>query len=131
VFGDDPGMAKATNVFYHPAASDRPTSRPEASDPPRLPALSDREIDTRLSEETELVRRYIEMATDTLSKDSLLTHRHPRISKDLRQAGSLLKQLAGVVSAADKDLAAEQVMSAELRARLTRKPLKPLFTSAH
>lgn len=122
---------RKSNIVYHPAAAEQLGKSPVRRTAPSLPTPSSKLIDIRLSEEIDLVRRYIEMATNTFSQDDLLRHRHPRLSEDLRVAADLLREVSAVVMAADKESAAEQVVSKEIKARLTRKPIKPLFTSAH
>jgi hypothetical protein len=120
-----------SNIVYHPSAAERLNKRSVRRSSPSLPTPSNKLIDIRLSEEIDLVRRYIEMATNTFGQDDLLRHRHPRLTEDLRIAADLLREVSAVVMAADKDAAAELVVSEEMKARLTRKPIRPLFTSAH
>jgi hypothetical protein len=131
-------MRRASNILYHPAAAgmDRPRNEEDkrvglarSADP--LPAASDCQVDVRLAEELETIRRYVEMASRILATDATVCHRHPAMARDLQNAQKVLGQLAAIVAAADKDAAIERIALPELKARMLRKPIRPMFESAH
>ncbi len=131
-------MRRASNILYHPAAAgtDRPRDEEgkraglaRSADP--LPAASDCQVDVRLAEELETIRRYVEMAGRILATDATLCHRHPAMARDLQNAQKVLGQLAAIVAAADKDAAIDRIALPELKARMLRKPIRPMFESAH
>ncbi|HEX9965923.1 MAG TPA: hypothetical protein VGB04_13190 [Allosphingosinicella sp.] len=94
--------------------------------PPDRPARSGREIDLRVAEEVELAARHIEQVGDALVSDPAFLHRHGATLQALDLINQNLRHLAAVVSAADKEGAAERISLEELRRRLTRKSIRAI-----
>lgn len=93
---------------------------------PSRPARSEREIDLRIAEEVELAARHIEHLGAALVGDPAFLHRHGASLQALDLINQNLRHLASVVSAADKEAAAEEISLEELRRRLTRKSIRAI-----
>lgn len=94
--------------------------------PPSRPAQSEREIDLRVAEEVELAARHIEQVGAALVSDPAFLHRHGATLQALDLINQNLRHLASIVSAADKESAAERISLEELRRRLTRKSIRAI-----
>jgi len=97
--------------------------------PPERSALSDEPLDHRLAEELDCIQRHLEQLGAVLAGNPLLVHRHATQLQSIDLVNQVLGHLSRIVSAKDKELAVEQVSLRELRCRLQRRPLTPLFES--
>ena len=96
--------------------------------PERSPP-SDEPLDHRLAEELDCIQRHLEQLGAVLAGNPLLVHRHATQLQSIDLVNQVLGHLSRIVSAKDKELAVEQVSLRELRCRLQRRPLTPLFES--
>jgi hypothetical protein len=94
--------------------------------PPPRPAPSANPLDHRLSEELEFIVRQLEQLGGTLSNDPILLHRHSAELQSIDLMKQSLRHLAQVIAADDKAYAADLVTLTALKARLQRKPLRPI-----
>lgn len=94
--------------------------------PPPRPAPSANQLDHRISEELEFIVRQLEQLGGTLSNDPILLHRHSAELQSIDLMKQSLRHLAQVVAAQDKAHAADLVTLTALKARLQRKPLRPI-----
>ena len=94
--------------------------------PPARPAPSKKLIDHRVAEEIEFIVRQLEQLGGVLANDPILLRRHAAELQSIDLMKQSLRHLAQVVSAEDSALATELVTLTELKARLKRKPLKPI-----
>ena len=69
------------------------------------------------------------MLGDVLVNDPVLVHRHAAPLQGLDLINQVLGHLATIMSKDDKEAAVEQVSLRDLKARLQRKPLRPLSFS--
>lgn len=77
----------------------------------------------RIAEELGYVARMLEALGDDLASDRHVTARHGAKLQNLDVAMQTLGHLAIVLTAADRRSAIQKIGMAELRRRLTRKPL--------
>lgn len=91
--------------------------------PPR-PARTQNELDERIAEELELIVRQLGQVGDLLSDDPILLHRHSVQLQSIDLMQQVLGHLGNIVKSGDKKMAADQVTLSELKARLTRRPLR-------
>ncbi|MGZ8337617.1 MAG: hypothetical protein ACXWU1_13235 [Allosphingosinicella sp.] len=133
-------MTRPANLSYLPNALPAGDAETGAAEPltsrvarpaQPIPARSGSLVDERLVEEIETLRRYLETANYLLGQDATLRYRYATELTNLRHVEKTLGQIAGVVAAADKDGAIDRLANAELKARLQRKPIAPLFESKH
>jgi hypothetical protein len=94
--------------------------------PPPRPAPSTDQLDHRISEELEFIVRQLEQLGGSLTNDPILLHRHSAELQSIDLMKQLLRHLAQVIAAQDKAHAAELVTLTALKARLQRKPLRPI-----
>jgi uncharacterized coiled-coil protein SlyX len=97
--------------------------------PPERPGPSDDPLDQRMAEELECVRRHVEQLGAVLANNPMLVSRHSTQLQSIDLVSQVLGHLSRIVAAKNKELAVEQVSMRELRSRLQRKPLAPLFQS--
>ena len=96
--------------------------------PERSPP-SDDPLDHRLAEELDCVTRHLEQLGAVLANNPVLVHRHATQLQSIDLVNQVLGHLSRIISAEDKELAVEQVSLRDLRSRLQRRPLAPLFES--
>lgn len=106
-----------------PSEVKRPLFKPA---PPRL-AASEAEIDHRISEELQTIRRRLEQLGDVLSRETILLHRYGSQLQSIDLMMQQLGHLATVIGTGDKAAAAEEVSLQELRQRLTRKSIRAIL----
>lgn len=94
--------------------------------PPPRPAPSTSLLDHRVAEEMEYIVRQLEQLGGILANDSILLVRHAAQLQAIDLMKQSLRNLASVVAAEDKALAADLITLTELKARLRRKALKPI-----
>lgn len=95
-------------------------------DPPPLPkALIPTEDPLRLhlAQELDYARRMLDLMGDELAADPTVIVRHTRSLQSIDIIGQMLGHIAAVVRSSDPPGAVERIGMAELKARLTRKPL--------
>lgn len=95
--------------------------RPLFKEPPPRPALSSQDIDHRIAEEIEMIRRRLDQIGDALIGDPILLHRHATALQGLDLTNQVLAHLAEVIKAEDKTAGADAVRMDDLRARLKRR----------
>jgi len=93
--------------------------------PPSEPnlAATDDQLRLRLAEELDYARRILDIMGDDLTGDSAMVVRHARSLQSIDIVGQMLGHLATVIRSCDPDAAIERIGMAELKARMTRKPL--------
>jgi len=94
--------------------------------PPPRPAPSTSELDHRIAEEMEYIVRQLEHLGASLANDPILLRRHSAELQSIDLMKQSLRHLAQVISAQDKAFAADLVTLTDLKAKLQRKPLKPI-----
>ena len=94
--------------------------------PPPSPGRSDDLLDQRIAEELDLVVRKLEQLGSVLVGDPILLHRHAQQLQSIDLMQQILGHLGRVVGAGDKEMALDRVTLVELKARLTRKALRPI-----
>jgi hypothetical protein len=130
-------MSRPSNLSYLPNAlpADEEEAKPLRRSVVRraspLPARSASLVDERLHEEIETLRRYLETAGYLLGQDAAVRYRFATELTNLKHVEKMLGQIGEIVAAADKDGAIDRLASAELKARMQRKPIAPLFESKH
>jgi len=102
-------------------ASMNPAKRPLFKEPPARPAVSSQDIDHRIAEEIEMIRRRLDQIGDALIGDPILLHRHSAALQGLDLTNQVLAHLAEVIKAEDKTAGADAVRMDDLRARLKRR----------
>jgi len=85
--------------------------------------LSASELERRLGEEIDFVRRLIDGLGEELSEDAGIVHRHLGALQNLDRASQVLEHIGAILSAPDRIAAAQSVTMQELRERLLRKPI--------
>lgn len=85
--------------------------------------LDPRQIDARVSEELEYVRRLLDMMGDQFASDPMILQRHGRVMQGFDLAGQILGHIAKLLLAEDRRSAVERIGMHELRARLKRPSL--------
>lgn len=107
--------------------SDTSSKRPAIFKPaPLRPGASSDPLDRRIVEEVECIRRHIELLGGILANDPILLHRHGRQLQSIDLINQVLGHITRVIAAEDKELTVQQVSMQDLRARLERKPLRPI-----
>ena len=107
--------------------AETPSKRPTIFKPaPPRPAPSQDELDHRIAEELDYIRRHLELLGGILANDPILLHRHGQQLQSIDMINQLLGHLGRVIASGDKQLAADQITLQDLRARLLRRPLRPL-----
>jgi hypothetical protein len=107
--------------------SEEGVARPSLFKPaPPRPAPSTNLIDHRVAEELEYIVRKLEQLGGILANDPILLRRHAYELQSIDMMKQILRNLAQIVAAQDKALAAEQVSLTELKSRLQRKALTPI-----
>jgi hypothetical protein len=94
--------------------------------PPPRPAPSTSELDHRIAEEMEFIVRRLEQLGARLANDPILLGRHSAELQSIDLMKQSLRHLAQVIAAEDKAFAAGLVTLTELKAKLQRKPLRPI-----
>ena len=94
--------------------------------PPPRPAPSSNQLDHRIAEEMEFIVRQLEQLGASLSNDPILLRRHAAELQSIDLMKQSLRNLANVVAAEDKAFAADLITLTELKAKLQRKPLRPI-----
>jgi hypothetical protein len=94
--------------------------------PPARLQPSGNALDQRIAEELEFVARQLERLGGILAEDSILVLRHAAPLQSIDLMKQTLGHLGRVVAAEDKGAAADLVSLPTLKARLQRKPLRPL-----
>jgi len=94
--------------------------------PPAEPARSTDPIEQRIVEELALVARHLEQLGGLLAAEPMLIAKYGRQLQAIDLMEQILGHLGGVVGAADKAAAVERISLAELKARLQRKPIRPI-----
>ena len=133
-------MTRPTNLSYLPTA--RPADEEEAQGAdatkrsltrplPPTPGRSDNLLDVRLSEEIDMLRRYLETAGYLLNQDAQMRYRYATELGNLKHVEKMLGHVARIVEAADKEGAIDRVADADMRARLRRRPITPWYESKH
>lgn len=102
-------------------ASMSPAKRPLFKEPPPRPAVSSQDIDHRIAEEIEMIRRRLDQIGDALIGDPILLHRHSTALQGLDLTNQVLSHLADVIRTDDKLAGADAVRMDDLRARLKRR----------
>ncbi len=128
-------MRSKSNIAYHPTAlnareEEEPSGRITRETGP-IPMRSANPVDERLHEEFETLRRWIDLAASVLERDPILRQRHAGELKSLNQVSSTIGQLNRVIIASDKKDAIDRIEIHELKARLQRRSIEPLFESKH
>jgi hypothetical protein len=104
-----------------------PCGRPSLfKPPPPRPAPSDNQLDHRMAEEMEVIVRKLEQLGATLANDPILLHRHSAELQSIDLMKQSLRHLGQITAAQDKAFAADLVSLTDLKARLQRKPLRPI-----
>ncbi|MGZ8310877.1 MAG: hypothetical protein ACXWUX_05350 [Allosphingosinicella sp.] len=102
-------------------------ARPKLFKPARpKPEPSTDPLEHRIAEELDCIRRHLELLGGTLAGDPILLHRHAAQLQSIDQINQILGHLSQVVAAGQKAMAVDQVTLQDLRARLLRRPLRPL-----
>lgn len=96
--------------------------------PPRL-APSRSQLDLRLAEELDFIRRRLDLIGGLITEDPVLLRRHATSLQDIDLINQTLGHLGKVIAAEDKDAAAERISLAELKGRLLRKPIASIVSS--
>ena len=93
--------------------------------PPRAPALipTEDELQLRLAEEVEYVRRMLEAMGDSLSNDPAILVRHSVALQSVDVIGQILGHIANVIRSSDPEEAVERIGMGDLKGRLTRKSM--------
>lgn len=109
------------------APADAPAARPSIFKPapPPLPD-SENMLDHRLAEEIDCIVRRLELVGGVLVDDPAVLARHGVTLQSIDLVNQLLRHLSRVVIAADKDAAVERIGMVDLKARLTRKPVRSI-----
>jgi len=94
--------------------------------PPPKPQLSRKALDHRIAEELDYVARQLERLGGILTEDSILVLRHAGPLQSIDLMKQTLGHLARVVAAEDKQAAAGLISLPSLKAKLQRKPLRPV-----
>jgi hypothetical protein len=105
--------------------SGRPLFRP----PPPTLAPSRSQLDLRLAEELDFIRRRLDLIGGFLTEDPVLLRRHATSLQDIDLINQTLGHLGKVIAVEDKDAAAERISLAELKGRLLRKPIASILSS--
>ena len=114
-----PGQARVDAIQF---ALRRGEAPPEEAPPPSMPvAVVD--LDQRIAEEIEVVRRLLETVGDELSDDMELLQRYGDSLQRFDFGCQALSHLAAVLSATDRAAAVSAVTMEELRNRLLQKPV--------
>ncbi|MEP7005663.1 MAG: hypothetical protein ABI810_06755 [Sphingomonas bacterium] len=114
-----PGQARVDAIQF---ALRRGEAPPEEAPPPTMPvAVAD--LDQRIAEEIEVVRRLLETVGDELSDDMELLQRFGEALQRFDFGCQTLSHLAAVLSAPDRAAAVAAVTMEELRNRLLQKPV--------
>jgi hypothetical protein len=92
--------------------------------PPPRPAPSTSLIDHRIAEELEYITRQLEQIGGILAEDPILVRRHAGPLQSIDTMKQSLRNLANVVAAEHKSLAADRITLPGLKARLQRKALR-------
>lgn len=98
--------------------------RPIRRDAPALRAVPDRtqnQLDLRLGEELDYVRRMLDALGDQLAGDPILIRRHAVALQSLDIVGQILNHVGNVIRSSDPKFTVEDIGMSDLRARLTRK----------
>lgn len=102
-------------------ASMTPAKRPLFKEPPPRPAVSSNEIDHRIADELDMIRRRLDQIGDALIADPILLNRHATSLQGLDLTNQVLAHLAEVIKTDDKVKGADAVKMDDLRARLKRR----------
>jgi hypothetical protein len=94
--------------------------------PPPRPAPSSNQLDHRIAEELEFIVRQLEQLGASLSNVPIQLSRHSAVLQSIDLMKQSLRHLAQVIAAEDKAFAADLVTHTGLKAKLQRKPLKPI-----
>jgi hypothetical protein len=133
-------MSRASNISYLPSAaaaaeivssSDQPKRRLVFREGAKLPARSEEIVDERLGEELETFHRWIANIAGSLAVDPIIRNRYAFELKNLERVSSEIGQVGSIVAAADKAQAIERLTAPELKARLQRKAIAPMFEAKH
>lgn len=130
-------MTKASNIHFHPAFltsvdESAPDPRPNLERPcAPIPASSEKVLEQRLGEELFAVQRWIENVVHNLGTDPVLHRRHANELAALRRVAETASDLASIIASADKGMAIGRARQPELKARLERKAIRPLFEAKH
>ena len=93
---------------------------------PPAPAASTSQLDHRMAEELQLVERRLKQLGEMLANDPVLVTRYAGPLQSVDLMGQILAQLAEVITKEDKTAAVERISLRDLKARLQRKPLRPI-----
>ncbi len=136
-------MSRRSNIAYHPTLL---AAREEADDSARPSGAREIElrrdvspclertadqIDERIQEELETLRRWIDIAVKAIAQDPILRHRHAAEIGHLGRVEQTLHRLGRVIVAADKEAAVKALDMTELKARLLRKSITAPFEARH
>jgi len=94
--------------------------------PPARLEPSSNALDHRIAEELDYLARPLEQLGAILAEDSILVLRHAGPLQSIDLMKQMLGHLGRVVAAQDKNAAAGLISLPTLKARLQRKPLRPL-----
>jgi hypothetical protein len=98
--------------------------------PPQRPQPSRNALDHRIAEELEFVARQLDRLGGILAEDAILVLRHAAPLQSIDLMKQTLGHLGHVMAAEDKSAAASLISLPTLKARLQRKPLRPLGNQA-
>ncbi len=120
-------MEPAQNIAFHPTAFravvDAEPATGTGDVAPARPPLSNDQLDERLREELETLRRWVTMSATTLAQDPILRVRHGDTLGDLNRVARTLHDISLVVASSDRLQAVDHVTMPELKARLLRRPV--------
>ena len=85
--------------------------------------LSGKDLDARIAEEIDFLRRLIDNLGEELTDDPIVVQRHLQAVQTLDRASQILGHLGAVLSAPDRLATAQAISLQELRERLLRKAI--------
>lgn len=90
-----------------------------------VPKASDDLLDQRIAEELDLIGRQLEQLGGTLASDPILLTRHATQLQSIDLMKQVIGHLARLIASADRAAVLDRVTLIELKARLTRRPIRP------
>jgi hypothetical protein len=90
---------------------------------PARPAPSENQLDHRIAEELEFIRRRLDQIGGILASDPALVHRHGGPLQGIDLINQCLNHLANVIATGDREAAVELISLQDLKARLQRRPV--------
>jgi hypothetical protein len=125
-----PAHQREVDGLFAAAKAERASGKPSIFKPaPPRPQPSESQLDHRMAEELQVVRRRIEQIGDSLAADPMVVHRHSFALQSFDLMNQVLTHLTSVIESEDKEAAVERISLRDLKARLQRLPLSSISKS--